>query len=375
MKRLGIYVIYDREGIIDQYVELVLNELRQYVTSLIVVCNFQAITRGEEFVNCADRIVLRGNKGFDAGAYRDVFIELMNTGEYDSLDEVLLANDSFYGPIHSFERSFRIMENEDCGFWGFSRFPGGSYKGRAIDTHIQSYFLCFKTQVLKYDGFKQFWMDLEYPKDFISAVFQFEFALNRLLSESGFQGKSLMDVCDKSPSVKREENPYMKYALELIRDVEIPVLKRKALSIENDGFENALKALMFIRENTNYDISNICNHLMRVSGLPGETPSYNLLSLKSFCHSYSELLIYGAGKWGKNLAHLLNYWGIYPSGFVVSKKSGNEGDIVLEYQELRSYKQCGIIIGIKKKEDIKMIQRKLLEIYPEKQVFAPTISD
>lgn len=41
MKRLGIYFFFDKDGIVDKYVDYVLEDLTKHVDKLIVVCNGQ----------------------------------------------------------------------------------------------------------------------------------------------------------------------------------------------------------------------------------------------------------------------------------------------------------------------------------------------
>ena len=46
MKRLGIYFFFDKDGIVDKYVDYVLEDLTKHVDKLIVVCNGQLNERG-----------------------------------------------------------------------------------------------------------------------------------------------------------------------------------------------------------------------------------------------------------------------------------------------------------------------------------------
>ena len=48
MKRLGIYFFFDKDGIVDKYVDYVLEDLTKHVDKLIVVCNGQLNERGRK---------------------------------------------------------------------------------------------------------------------------------------------------------------------------------------------------------------------------------------------------------------------------------------------------------------------------------------
>ena len=69
MKRLCIFVTYDHENIVDNYIGYMLRQLRKVADSLIVVCNYGFISRGIDNIRLyADKIFYRDNVGFDAGA-------------------------------------------------------------------------------------------------------------------------------------------------------------------------------------------------------------------------------------------------------------------------------------------------------------------
>lgn len=72
MKRLCIYVIYDKQQKINPYIEAVLKEIKKFVADIIVVCNFDRIMSGEDILHrYASKVYFRYNIGYDAGAYKD----------------------------------------------------------------------------------------------------------------------------------------------------------------------------------------------------------------------------------------------------------------------------------------------------------------
>ena len=50
MKRLCIYLTYDKQKIVDRYIGYMLKELRKCVKTLVVVCNEDKILHGAENV-------------------------------------------------------------------------------------------------------------------------------------------------------------------------------------------------------------------------------------------------------------------------------------------------------------------------------------
>lgn len=107
MRRLCIYITYDFENIVDDYINYMLHELRKVVDCLVVICNYECIVRGINHIQpYADKIYYRSNMGFDAGAYKDALCSYIGWDEIGSYDELLMINDSFYGPLYPFESVF-----------------------------------------------------------------------------------------------------------------------------------------------------------------------------------------------------------------------------------------------------------------------------
>ena len=53
-------------------------------------------------------IFFRENRGYDQGAYRDVFTEYLNVEEISRYEELILCNDTFYGFFKSIKDIFKI---------------------------------------------------------------------------------------------------------------------------------------------------------------------------------------------------------------------------------------------------------------------------
>ena len=48
MKRIGIYLTYDKQGVIDRYIGYMLNALKDCTEYMIVVCNEEKVVKGQE---------------------------------------------------------------------------------------------------------------------------------------------------------------------------------------------------------------------------------------------------------------------------------------------------------------------------------------
>lgn len=77
MKRLCIYVTYNKENEIKEYMGYMLKALRGYTTTLYVVCNYLKISDGSErIVPYADDIFYRRIKDWMRERIRTCFVTL-----------------------------------------------------------------------------------------------------------------------------------------------------------------------------------------------------------------------------------------------------------------------------------------------------------
>lgn len=345
MKRLCIYVTYDFENIADDYIGCMLHELRKIVDFLAVVCNYEHISDGMENIQpYADRIFFRKNIGFDAGAYKDALCQYLGWDFICQYDELLLVNDSFYGPIYSIEDLYRTMQNENADYWGMTRAPKGTFvNGYQYNSHIQSYFLVLRKTIIKTDLFKKFWIEMKYPETLEQAVMAYEIGMNQYLAGCGYTGIAVTDVLPLKYCLKESENPYLLCSLELIRDIRLPIFKRKSLKLENRGFGDALLAFEFIHNNSSYDVKYIIKHLLR------QERRINSMGLDRFCEIHSKVFIYGAGLYGRNLSRYFKYRGWGHEKFLVTNADGEPEDCI-SFDMADIAADDGIIIAVGNKK-------------------------
>lgn len=371
MKRICIYVTYDLENIVDDYVGYMLQALRRVVDCLVVVCNYTYISRGFENVQpYADKIYYRENIGFDAGAYKDALCKYLGWEQVYEYDELLLVNDSFYGPLYPFEDLFDRMGVIAADYWGITRSPEGIFRGSYVyDTHIQSYFLVFRKKILHSDCFRRFWIDMKYPESIFDAIILFELNGNRSFAEWGFRGSALEDQWELSDAYVREkENPYLLYPFELISEAGIPVLKRKSLDLRNKGFGNALRAFRYIEETGIYDTGLIKKHFLRIGRLLQAWEGMNYWGLDEFYDSCSKIFFYGGGVYGKNLAEYFFYRGWTFEGFLVTDTEQQSQECI-PFDEAAISENDGIIITVGNKKMFQEIKELIETRYSVNQIY------
>lgn len=345
MNRLCIYVTYNKENKIEAYVGYMLRALREHVRTLYVVCNYSKILDGKEYVEpYADDIFYRENKGYDAGAYKDMLCTILGWDKVDQYDELILANDSFIGPFYNFSRCFTMMEQQNSDFWGMTTSPAGEYKNvnYKYDSHIQSYFLVFRSAVIESNVFKDFWEKFTYPEKFIDAIIDFEVKLNSNLKKNGFISSSLTDVWGMT--FEEDENPILHCTSELICEKGFPILKKKALLIRNAGFANVLKVVGYIDARKLYPADWIWDMIDSQFYIANYAPD-GVNCLEVFCQKYKKIYIYGAGVCGKSLIRYFEHKGWQQDGILVSNKAGQDTDCIL-FDDVCVDDETGIIISV-----------------------------
>lgn len=372
MKRLGIYLIYDRESIIDEYIVYMLKALQLCCDNLLVICNSKSVWRGKDVDLYADQILYRNNIGYDAGGYKDALCDYIGWDRLHAFDELILANDSFYGPFYPLDQIFSIMKEKSADYWGMTRSrecmttEDIQYQG-----HVQSYFLVFRRSVIDSSIFKEFWKRLEYPQTMDEAIRHFELGLNNCLMKRGFHSAAVSDFYQDVLVFEKKENPYLKYALELIRDCKIPILKYKALSFGNRGYADALKAYQFLKDNGLYDVTYIKEHMLRKS--KHEEGMLDFERLEEFYGSHERIYIYGYGIYGKNLGLYFRYRGWNVQGYLITK----EDEINTEaapFGKVKLRASDGIVVAVGKKEICVDILRYLKGKCEKNQLLYPNYS-
>ncbi len=265
MNRLGIFVFYDEDGIVEEYVTYFLDRIRPYFSRLIILCNGELQDEGRDiFSSYSSEVIKRQNEGYDGGAYKYAFIDYLNLSELDDYDEIILFNDTFYGPIYDISEMFDRMESSDADVWGLSEHGKTVINGEIKNTHIQSYFLAITKKVFKNIAFREFWEKMEFATDFNSAVDNFEIAFSRKMSEAGFKLKTYLYEEKYELDDPGDNFNYSQLSsYEMIKRNRFPIYKRKNLinSIPSN-FENK-RSITYISNNTEYPVEYIWRDSLR----------------------------------------------------------------------------------------------------------------
>lgn len=326
MKRIGIFCFYDKDGIVDEYIEFLLDELSRCLSRLVVVVNGEINDKGKRiFKKYTDEIYIRENKGFDGGAYKDVLINVLGWNEVQKYEELILCNDTFYGPFVSFESIFDKMDCEKADFWGLN------YYCNKVANHLQSYFLVFRRKILHgFDLLDYFNKNINITSSDITDVYgDFELGLFYYLSNLGY-----------SFSAYTKDNPYniFQYSDISIRQFNMPILKKKAFSPKSIMWNNAMNTLKYLSLNNDYDINFILSNINRIYNLkiskqeisefnPDKTDiiskKYDVAKvsdddIKNIVITGKKIYVYGLGVFSAHISTIINFYQGKVEGYIVS---------------------------------------------------------
>ncbi len=270
-KRLAIFMFWDKEGIVDDYVFTFLNGLHQCCENVCVVING---TVGGETVEklkeTADYVLQRENKGFDSWAYRHAIEYYGYETLANQYDEIVLCNYTCYGPLYSFKNMFSEMDSHECDFWGHIRYiplPGQRLEKTIMPEHIQSHFIVFRKSILASRSFKEYWATLQLPNNYTEAILFHELRCTKFFEERGFLSDSFIREYSY-PLFSWNAPVYMAYPL--IKRDKSPLIKRKVFAVENGEFryplhtrETVYDVIDYIKKHTNYDVNQIYSNIER----------------------------------------------------------------------------------------------------------------
>lgn len=182
MRRACIFAHFDRGDVLADYVLYSITAMKSLADTVIFVST-SALGKAdlERLENSCDLVICRENVGYDFYSYRAGLLSL----DLERYSEVILLNDSIYGPLSSLSPIFDEMSARDNDFWGVT----DSYD---LGYHIQSYFLVFRESVIRSEMFRGFWAGLALYEGKENIVQEYEVNLSQSLIEAGFVAEAFV---------------------------------------------------------------------------------------------------------------------------------------------------------------------------------------
>jgi len=246
-KRICLFGGYDLKNEIDDYVIYLIKQLNK-ISDVYYFGDFDCDEKElEKLKPYCKKAFAKRHKKYDFGSWQEL-VKIIGKEEIRKYDELILTNDSCFGPLFPLEEVFSQMENKSCDFWGLS-------SSRGYHIHIQSYFVVIKKNVLKSDVLFDFLEKVEPEKSLREVCDKYEDRLTYVLCKAGFNFQTYIPYGDF------KNQPYYNTTA-AIKDAHFPLLKVKTFygQVGHDLIKDWKK---LISENTDYDISLIQNNLYK----------------------------------------------------------------------------------------------------------------
>ena len=222
--RAVVYVIYDRRGRIDDFVLHALSRLREHADRIVAVVNGELLEDSRARLEAvADDVLERENTGMDIWGQK-AGLDLLGD-EIARYDEVVLTNDTWFGPVRPFAPVFASMDAAEIDFWGLTDHrrveQNASWTGEVIPYHLQSFWIAVRRRMFTSDVWREYWRSLPVLDDWTEAVTLHEVTFTERFASAGFThgvafGHERYDT----------ENPSIFNAEQMLDDG-CPVVKRK----------------------------------------------------------------------------------------------------------------------------------------------------
>lgn len=221
-KRVAIFAGYSKNFIVEDYVIWYLEGLKEVCDAIIFITdNYLPIHELNKINHLISYYDCRKKRGIDHGAWS---CGLKVAREYNIIpkcNELVLCNDSMYGPVSSLAALFDKMKGVNCDFWGLTNAHGGH-------EHIQSFFLVLRDNILLTSLVDDFLEKVSYLESRHEVIKNGEHKFTETLLENGFKYAVFSDFIKKYNTGLRHDimDDPARYPSDFLKDG-IPFVKKK----------------------------------------------------------------------------------------------------------------------------------------------------
>jgi lipopolysaccharide biosynthesis protein len=267
--RLTLFVFFDKDGIVDDYKIYYLAELAKNSSKVLTIVNGEIKPEEKKKLEKYSAVVERENVGYDVTAYKYA-IDRIGYEEIATYDELILCNDTVFGPLYPFAEVFDSMATKKVDIWGLTKGYEdiAPLNGKIIEfgDHVHSYFIAIRNSLLKTDDFKKYWKNFPEIVSYYDAVFKYEVKFTDHFVKKGYT----YDVLVQTDDIKKLTKNHLAFmTTELLENRKLPVIKRRHLYSNLDDFmsntiANELRdSFDYVRKHTSYDTSMIWDTILR----------------------------------------------------------------------------------------------------------------
>ena len=237
MKRICLFAGYDSKNIIHDYVVYYLKELSTVADVYYMADNEISDDEKAKITPYVKEAYGFNHNKYDFGSWQEL-IKIIGWEKFSEYDELILTNDSVFGPLYPIKELFEKIENDtEWDMCGIDRNYGKS------SWYLSSYFLVFRNKSFLSDAFKSHVMGVTEHTDMVRQA-EMPFA-NTMHFNGGYRIKCLVPF---------DDNIFLKWDKFIAE--KSPFIKKKAFSFKilkerNDNWKKIIKY------HSDYDVSLI----------------------------------------------------------------------------------------------------------------------
>ncbi len=266
MKRLLLYVHFNKYNQLSSHVEYQLQEMRPLFSKVVFISNSQLSDDAKHILyekGLVDDVIQRDNIGFDFAAWRDgmLAVGFENLKQYDVITTM---NDTCFGPLWDMAPYYHEYEaNSEVDFWGLTnnRETKKSRQTSGFREHIQSYFITFKKPVIQSEVFTNFWMTVKNLTDVQEVIRDYETQVTTTFLDKGYKYAVIFDTVHEDASHLLHAD-FSYYHPTAILNHRVPFIKVKAI----DNNQHITPYLLNdIRQKSHYPSDLIISHMSDIN--------------------------------------------------------------------------------------------------------------
>lgn len=231
-KRTAVLSCFFSDGLIHDDLLFLIHGLKEVVDNIILIgdckINPNQLDRLQGLICYAE---FERHEQYDFGSYKRGLEYAREKGLLDECytEELILINDSCYGPVFPFEESLKKMAEKPCDFWGYTE-----YRSNAWNRHISSYFILFKRDIIYSKSIECFLEHVTGKYDRGKVIFTLETKLTEYLENKGFSWALYIE-----DGLNAFQCP-----VSLLKLHRIPLVKKKAFTRKsNEDLQEALRII------------------------------------------------------------------------------------------------------------------------------------
>lgn len=266
MKRLLLYVHFNKYNRISSHVYYQLTKMRQIFSNVVFISNSSVSDKDYQKLvdlHLVDNFIQRENIGFDFAAWRDG-MTAVGFEELTTYDSVTIMNDTCFGPLWDIKDYYLEYESDDSvDFWGLTnnRATPKSRYTQGFREHIQSYFITFKKSVIVSPEFKNFWENVKNYTNVQDVIDNYETQVTTKFLDAGFKYKVIFNTVNEDASHMLHAD-FSFYHPTAILSHRVPFIKVKAI----DNNQHITPYLLDeIAKQSDYPVDLIISHMSEIN--------------------------------------------------------------------------------------------------------------